>query len=324
MSPPAAPPVWSPQRLVRPFIVGVVITAGAYAALMLLSDWSSVSEAAQAVPLSAVLAALAASTGNFALRWARWVLYLRRVGVSVPAVDSGLVFLSGFSMSLTPGKVGELLKPAMLHDRYGAPLEPVGSVVIAERITDLLAVAALLGVGALAEPKVAAIAGLVWLGVGGGIAVLAWPRLAEVVVGVARRLPAGDRIAGIAQRLLDSLRDLNRPATLLPALGLSVGAWGLQCVSLYLVCAPMAGLDISPLASILAYTAPLLAGAAALVPGGVGVAEASMVGLLVQLGDGTVSDTTAATAITRAATLWWAVVLGLGGLLAWSLRRPRD
>jgi len=314
-------PRWSLSGLIRPFVIGVVIAAGAYAALALLSDWESTAAAARAVPVSAVLAALLASTGNFVLRWARWALYLRRLGVSVPLADSILVFLAGFSMSLTPGKVGELLKPALLHDRHGTPLEPVGSVVIAERITDLLAVAALLGVGALAAPQVAAIAGLVWLGVGVGVAVLVSPRLAGLVVRVVERLPAGDRLGGIVTRLLDSLRDLSRPATLVPALLLSVGAWGLQCLSLYLIAAPMAGLSLSPLASILAYTAPLLAGAGALVPGGVGVAEATMAGLLTQLGGAGIADAAAATAIVRAVTLWWAVALGLGALIGWSFRR---
>ncbi|MFT4978159.1 MAG: uncharacterized membrane protein YbhN (UPF0104 family), partial [Myxococcota bacterium] len=209
------------SRLIRPLVIGVIIAAGAYAVLVLLSDWSAVAEAAAAVPAGAVWAALLASTGNFVLRWARWSLYLRRVGVVVPAVDSALVFLAGFSMSLTPGKVGELLKPALLHDRHGSSLEAVSSVVIAERITDLLAVAALLGVGAMAEPRVGAIAAVVLLCVGAGVVVLASPRMAAAAVSVASKLPRGERIAKLIGGLLESLRDLSRPATLLPALGLS-------------------------------------------------------------------------------------------------------
>ena len=324
-SPPAPPAL---PGLVRPILVGIVVVVGIYAVLALAADGTAVLAAARAVPAGAVGAALLASTGNFVLRGARWVLYLRRLGVRVPLLDAVLVFLAGFSMSLTPGKVGELLKPALLHDRHGTSVAAVSSAVIAERITDLLGVAALLGLGAFAAPRLALAAGLVWLGVLAGLGVLASPRLAGWVTRrAAAWLPAGARIAALLEGLLDSLRDLSRPATMVPAMLLSIGAWGLQCASLYLVVAPLA-LQISPLEAVLAYVAPLLAGALALVPGGVGVAEASMAGLLVQLGGdagggGGFTEAAAATAIVRGVTLWWAVILGVSAVLVWTLRPHR-
>ncbi len=310
-------------RLARALVVGVVLTVVVYAVLLLVSDMDAVQQAARDVPLRAIGLALLASTGNFVLRALRWDLYLARVGVNVPMVDRWLVFLAGFSMSLTPGKVGELLKPALLSARHGTPAAPVGSVVVAERIADLLAVATLLGLGALAEPRVAAVAGLVWLGVLAGLAVLAWPRLASSVVGIVRHLPMGGKIAGIVENLLESLRALSRPATLVPALALSIGAWFLQCVSLWIVADALATLDLTLLEAVLAYTAPLLAGAAALVPGGVGVAEATMASLVAELGQGPLPVASAVTVIARAVTLWWAVLVGLGALGLWTLRVRR-
>lgn len=323
--PEAAPslgPVKLP-RLARALVIGVVITVVAYAVLVVVSDLDAVQAAATDVPGAAIGLALLASTGNFVLRALRWDLYLARIGLSVPWLDRWLVFLAGFSMSLTPGKVGELLKPALLSARHGTPAAPVGSVVVAERITDLLAVALLLGLGALAEPRVAAVAGLVWLGVLGGLAVLASPRLAALALAVIRRLPLGDRVADLVEGILESLRVLSRPAALVPALLLSTGAWFLQCLSLFLVADGLAGLELSLLESVLAYTAPLLAGAAALVPGGVGVAEATMAGLVSELGQGPLPVASAATIIVRAVTLWWAVVVGLGALGLWTLRGRR-
>ena len=324
MTPPDAEahPVKLP-RLARALVIGVVLTVVAYAVLVLVSDLDAVQAAARGVPLSSIGLALLASTGNFVLRALRWDLFLARVGVSLPAIDRWLVFLAGFSMSLTPGKVGELLKPALLSARHGTPAAPVGSVVVAERIADLLAVATLLGLGALAEPRVAAVAGLVWLGVIAGLAVLASPRLARLVVGTVRRLPMGGKIGGVVENLLESLRALSRPATLVPALGLSIGAWSLQCVSLWIVAVALPALDLTLLESVLAYTAPLLAGAAALVPGGVGVAEATMASLVAELGQGPLPVASAVTVIARAVTLWWAVLVGLGALGLWTLKGRR-
>lgn len=309
--------------LARPLAIGAIIAVGAYAVLAMLSDGEAVLTAVSAIPGSLVGLALLASTGNFVLRGLRWDHYLRALDVKVPWVDRWLVFLAGFSMSLTPGKVGELLKPGLLHDRYGTSVPAVSSVVVAERITDLLGVAFLLGVGALADSSVALVAGIVWLGVGAALAVMLSPALGKLVVRIVRRLPKGDKLGDVVEGLLNTLRALSKPAVMVPALGLSVAAWGLQCVSLWLVAMGVQGCELNLLESILAYVGPLLAGAAALVPGGVGVAEATMAGLVARLGDVPLTDGSAITAIVRGLTLWWAVLVGVLALGAYFLRKPR-
>ena len=57
-----------------------------------------------------------------------------------------------------------------------------------------------------------------------------------------------------------------------------------------------------------------LAGALSFLPGGLGVAEASMTALIKALGDTTKGQAAAATVLIRHATLWFAVALGLIGL----------
>ncbi len=320
-------PSASPSRqtlpgLARPLALGAVVAVGAYALLAMLSDGEAVLSAMRSIPGSLIGFALLASTGNFVLRGLRWDFYLRALGVEAPAADRWLVFLAGFSMSLTPGKVGELLKPGLLADRYGVSVPAVSSVVVAERITDLLGVAFLLGVGALADPTVAMVAGVVWLGVGVALAVLLFPPLGGIVVQVVRRLPLGDKVGGLVERLFTTLRTLSRPAVMLPAVGLSVVAWFLQCVSLWLVAEGVEGCEMNLLESVLAYVGPLLAGAAALVPGGVGVAEATMAGLVSRLGGVPLTDGSAITAIVRGLTLWWAVLVGVVALGIFLLRKP--
>src|SRR5207248_2162695 len=81
-----------------------------------------------------------------------WELYLRRLGVRIPLRDSFGIFLSGFSLTVTPGKIGEVLKSYLLREVHGVPMARTAPIVIAERLTDLVALAALalVGVGALA------------------------------------------------------------------------------------------------------------------------------------------------------------------------------
>ena len=42
---------------------------------------------------------------NYAVRAARWQVFSRRVGVDLPWATSGLYYVAGFAMAVTPGKV---------------------------------------------------------------------------------------------------------------------------------------------------------------------------------------------------------------------------
>ena len=60
-----------------------------------------------------------------------------------------------------------------------------------------------------------------------------------------------------------------------------------------------------------------VAGALAMLPGGLGVTEAGMAGSLQVLGHGiTPSIATGATLLVRLATLWWAVIVGALALIS--------
>ena len=111
-------------------------------------------------PVSYLLVALALACINYGLRFVRWAYYLRVLEVRVPFRVSGLVFLSGLAMAITPGKVGELLKSYLLRDRAGVPVSTSAPVVLMERLTDVVSVV-LVGLAGLALLPVPVVAVLV-------------------------------------------------------------------------------------------------------------------------------------------------------------------
>ena len=56
----------------------------------------------------------------------------------MPLFDSLLLFLSGFALTVTPGKVGEVLKSYLLRESFGQPIARTAPIVLAERLTDLI------------------------------------------------------------------------------------------------------------------------------------------------------------------------------------------
>jgi uncharacterized protein (TIRG00374 family) len=102
---------------------------------------------------------------------------------------------------------------------------------------------------------------------------------------------------------------------------LSALSWFCECLAAY-VCVRGLRLDLSLPDTVVAFSLGSLAGAASFLPGGLGVAEASMTGLIRVLGDVSRAAAAAATVLIRLATLWYGVALGLIGLVVESRIRP--
>jgi uncharacterized membrane protein YbhN (UPF0104 family) len=267
---------------------------------------------------------LGLSLFNYALRFVRWEVYLDRLGVRLARTKSLGVFLVGFLLSVTPGKAGELGKGWLVRELGGGPALKVVPAVLAERVTDLLGVLVLIGIGALPFPGGPWIAGLLFAAVAGVALAITWRPLADFAFRIAARLPlVGPRTPHLIE-MYDRLCGLLAPGLLLGALVISVVAWGAEAVGFWLVVrayAPGAGL----LAALFNYTGATVVGSLSMLPGGLGAAEGSMAALLHAQGLDT-ADANLVTLVVRGATLWFAVGLGLLALpfvVRWLARRDR-
>ena len=89
--------------------IAIILVIGA-AAIVMLGDVRQLVDRLGGFRWWALGAALALALANYAIRFARWALYLRHQAVRIPLRTSALVFGAGLSLSITPGKVGELVK----------------------------------------------------------------------------------------------------------------------------------------------------------------------------------------------------------------------
>ncbi len=248
---------------------------------------------------------------NYALRFAKWQMYGRRLGLhQVPWRGSLTIFLAGFGLTITPGKVGELVKSWFLWDRYGVPAARTAPMVFADRLTDGCAMLVL------------ATAGAAWLGRGPApYALMAAAAVIVVLVQSRRAAMLAVRIVGRVGRLaplrdkvvvlLDSARTLLLPLPFLAALGLGIVGWGLEGLIVYFVLTAFHW-PFSLAASVLVVATAAIAGTVSALPGGIGAAEGVMIALLMWLRV-PLPLAVLATLVMRFATLW----LGLGiGLVA--------
>jgi uncharacterized protein (TIRG00374 family) len=162
------------------------------------------------------------------------------------------------------------------------------------------------GGGWLAAAAAAAVAFLV--------ALLAWRRAAHAVLLLLARLPPLAARIHHLEEMYDDLRSLLSPRLLAAGLALSAVAWGAEGIGFLVVVRQYAPEVGAPLA-VFDYAASTLAGALSMLPGGLLAAEGSLAALLGAQGL-TAAGAASATLIIRAATLWFAVALGLAALPA--------
>jgi uncharacterized protein (TIRG00374 family) len=296
----------------RRIVLLVVAIAGLLALVSLASDLRTLGDRLASFAWSAWFAAAGLAVANYVIRWARWQLYLRRRAINVPAGSSAQIFVAGFALAVTPGKVGELVKSFLLRSLHDVPITASAPVVVAERVSDLVAllVLAVAGVAIYGVAVNVVVASAVV--VGAGLVVLAWPRLAHAVI---RLVTRPRRLSGLYTRLLhiyDGLADLTRPTVLLWSTAIGAVAWLCECVGFWLVLRGFPGTDVPLGLATLIYAATTIAGALSFLPGGLGVTEGAMTLLLVQAHRGVDNDTAIAAAIlTRLATLWLSVGFGV-------------
>ncbi|MCP4445862.1 MAG: flippase-like domain-containing protein [Myxococcales bacterium] len=296
-------------------LIATVVAIAAFAGISIYTDLSALGDRLGGFAWWAMAAALSLAVLNYVLRFFRWSLYLRHAEIEIPLGLSARIFLSGFAFSITPGKLGELVKSYLIREFRDVPIARTAPLVVGERITDL---AALLVLGIIGVATYDVAQNLVLVGallVGGALVGLSWPVFARGGVrmltnpGLLRRFraPLLEFYEGLAQLVL--------PWPMLWATSLAVVAWLAECVGFALILSAFPGTEVPLSLAILIYASTTIAGALSFLPGGLLVTEATMTLLLVEASRGCDEPTAlAATILIRLATLWFAVLIGVVAL----------
>jgi uncharacterized protein (TIRG00374 family) len=292
----------------RAVVLSVVGSALGYLGFSLWGGWQAVAAAVSEVGLVGIVIALFMSSVNYGLRFVRWQTYLRVLGHPVPWRPSLSIYLAGFALTTTPGKAGEALRGVLLK-RWDVPYPQSFAAFFSERLSDLFAIVLLTLFGLSLYPQAwpMIVVGVALVAV--GLVVLSQRRLLEQMM---RKIPAdGGKVPGLLRHLLQVLvhaQQCHRLRLMLGLTALSVVAWSAEALAFDWILEWM-GADIPLSFAVFVYALAMLAGAVSFMPGGLGGAEAVMVGLLVWKGMDS-ADAVAATVLIRLATLWFAVAIG--------------
>jgi len=243
----------------------------------------------------------------------RWNLLLKNSNVYVPVKDNLKIYLSGFALSITPGKVGELIKSQLLKNKFGIPREKTAPIVLVEQLYNIIGI---IGVSIL---------GLWYFEFGAHIILIAASLLVIILILISSKrlfekfLTLLSRIKFLSQytsafsNSYDVLRKSTRGWVVVYASALSIAFWLIESVIAYFVLLSFGINHIEFLSVITTYTSSIILGVASFLPLGIGVVEGSLAGFFTLQGVD-VSIALTLVIFIRIFTRWIAVSVGFVSL----------
>lgn len=306
------------QTIRNRVFLSIAIAALIYLVFMIYVDYEKVLSSFKNFNWYLLPFLLLLSFGNYVSRFFKWEYYLKIIDVKLHKLDSLSIFMSGLIMSVTPGKMGELLKSYLVKQVNGTSISKTAPIVFAERATDFLSLTIMALTGAYFYDygkNIIIIIGLIILT---GLIIISNKKLFYKIISIISNFSFISKHILKIKTAYDSSSKLLSITPLLLMTILSIVSWGFECFGYYLILTNF-DLKIDLLWAFFSYSFATIVGALSMLPGGLGVTEGSLTLMLVQKG---LSEHSAfaATFIVRAVTLWFAVLVGAISVLFYQKR----
>lgn len=297
------------EKIRRNLIISIAAGAAVFLLLSIYADYNDVAKAFVNFTWIYLPFLFLLSFLNYFFRFLKWHYYLKMLNIDISFFESFLIFMAGLTMSLTPGKVGELLKCYLVKSSVSVPVSRTAPVVLAERITDFISLVLIAIVGALIYghgKMLVLLTGVFFISI---TILLSNNALVMKILRFAEKIKF---LSGHIEKIAESLNSANALLKIKPLLKmtlLSIPAWLFECLALFVIL-KLYGENISFVLSSFIYSFSTIVGSITMLPAGLGVTEGSLTFLLINFGT---SGGTAvgSTFIIRIVTLWFAILTGI-------------
>lgn len=327
------------QRYRNQVLAGLLFISTILIAVIAITGAGELAERLQNFPVWIFIPVFLLKCVNWTLRYIEWRYFLGVIGVRTvrrgpagpgapPAIrerDSAVLWLAGLTLSISPGKLAEVLKALVLKNLTGMEFSRGAPVIFLERLVDGLAVIPLTTIALLAVADSLDRASDISIGyvtaillgttivLGIGISVIQYRPLALWILDRVQKLPGLRRIESSIRNLYESSYDLVKFRHLLPTTLLGVGAYTTDCIGFYLMLRGLGlegGWTLFGQATFILGFSVIVASLSTL-PGGAGGRELTIGALLTGMAGLSKADAGTATFLISVFQLWVGVLLGL-------------
>jgi glycosyltransferase 2 family protein len=290
-------------------LIIIIITIIIYTVFLFFSDFSKIYDHLETFNTIYLIPIFLLVLLSWCVLFLRWTLLLKNLNISIPYKSSFIIFLSSFALSATPGQLGELIKSKLLKNKFDIPISKTAPLIFIERIYDLI--------GALIVSSL----GISYIESGNTILLIFTIILFSLIILLRSKivftkfLSLFEKIKFLRNKITsisdvyESIQPSLNPKIFLSSTLLSMIYWMLVGTSSYFVLLALEINTINYFHMISIYSSSIIIGAVSLIPGGVGVAEGSITGLL-SLGGVEISIAFVIGILVRVFTLWYGVIIG--------------
>ncbi|WP_416826500.1 lysylphosphatidylglycerol synthase transmembrane domain-containing protein [Ectobacillus polymachus] len=297
------------RSLSSKLVTGIVMGVVTLSVFLLWGDVQKISGKVFSIGWTVIGLAILCTLSSYVFRFVKWHYLLNQLKIDLNIKDSFNIWFIGHCMSITPGKVGEFIKSYSLKRCFQIEVHVSAPVIFADLLSDFLAMVMLAALGVV----IFQFGFLFFLAVLiGTIMLLVILQSRKMVTWIIEKMASFPIIRKHKEQLLqfyDSMYRLIGIKNLLFSFGLSIMAWFLECVSMFIIFKGLS-IDLHLLHAIFIFSFSTLAGALSMIPGGLGVAEGSLTGMLLYYGIDK-STSVSVTILIRFVTLWLGFLIGL-------------
>ena len=291
------------------FLIIVLGSILFYSIFLFLSDVSSLELSSISFKYDYTLVILSFVVASWIPLYLRWRLLCKNLGLKISFRDDFLVYVAGFALSITPAKVGELLRTQILRNKSGIQRTQTTPLIFIEKFYDLLGAVIASSIGILYFPQI----GIIVLG-GFVLSIFIFILFSSKItfdksIIILSKFKFTKKFTEPLSKSHEILRTSTKIKILTPSIILSVLYWFTISLAVFFVLKALSidSLGFAEIAST--YASSLFLGALSFLPGGLGIAEASFTGLL-NLQGISLSMAVVIVIIVRLFTLWFNVVIG--------------
>ena len=301
------------MKFKKSLLLGILGIIAIYAIILIAFDVNVISEKIndfdfQYLPFIIPLIPL-----TWGVLFLRWNLLLKNSAIDIPLKDNFMIFISGFALGVTPGKVGELIKAQLLKNKFNIPRSKTAPLVIVERFYDFFAIAIISLFGILVFEYSIYIFTILAVGI---IIFLTITSSEKLFLKFLQKIEKIKFLRNFSSELPKSFTIIQKSTRgkILPlSIILSVIFWILDSIIAYLTLLSF-GIDIIDYFVLMSiYTSSIILGVISFLPLGIGVVEGSLVGFL-SLNGIEFPLATAIVVFIRFFTRWIGVMAGFLGL----------
>ena len=298
------------MKFYRNFLLVVVSMIVLYIVFLIVSDFNVIREKifdfkTDYLPIILLLAPL-----SWIIVFFRWHFLLKNSNIIIPKKENFKIYMTGFAMSVTPGKVGELIKSQFLKSKYGVSRKNTLPIIISEYFYHMVGV------------LVVSIIGVYYFEFSLYVIILTSALIITTLTIISSETFFKKFLNLISKRnflkkyvsaISDShiiLKKSTRGKIFIISSGLSIAFWLTEVLIVYFVFLSFNILNFEFFKIAAIYTTSLILGMLSFLPMGVGVVEGSLAGFLNYEGID-ISIALTLVILIRIFTRWYGVIVGL-------------